>query len=161
MKQDLEAIKQKIDSLDLEPIKFKLVEESGWSRDFANSMETAYKGFLFLNAKYPGFGMTPSKSLDEIWHTHILDTEKYAEDCDKLFGKFLHHFPYLGMRGKEDQALMQENFSATKELFQKELGINIDVSVNDTAATCYGKCGNTNCQKSGAPLQTKVRPQFS
>lgn len=54
MKQDLNTTKQKIDALDLEPIKFKLVEEKGWSRDFADQMEKVYKRLSFPLGEIPG-----------------------------------------------------------------------------------------------------------
>lgn len=112
--------------------------------------------------------MTPSEPLDDIWHAHILDTKKYAEDCDKIFGKFLHHFPYLGMRGAEDKLLLEENYDTTKSLFRKELGIEIDVAKNGKASTCYGKCGNTPtkcraCRTSvgKGSAGSEARPRFS
>jgi hypothetical protein len=47
-----------------------------------------------------------AKIVDEIWHQHILDTHAYHRDCDAIFGSYLHHFPYFGMRGDADaQAL--------------------------------------------------------
>jgi hypothetical protein len=33
--------------------------------------------------------------LDDLWHEHILDTQKYKEDCESVFGKFIHHNPHV------------------------------------------------------------------
>eukprot|EP01116_Phalansterium_solitarium_P017493 TRINITY_DN431_c0_g1_i1.p1 TRINITY_DN431_c0_g1~~TRINITY_DN431_c0_g1_i1.p1 ORF type:complete len:232 (+),score=15.46 TRINITY_DN431_c0_g1_i1:172-867(+) len=33
----------------------------------------------------------PDVEVDKIWHKHILQTRKYAEDCQLVFGEFLHH----------------------------------------------------------------------
>lgn len=34
----------------------------------------------------------PPVDADEVWHIHIyLDTKKYARDCQRYFGHFLHH----------------------------------------------------------------------
>src|SRR5881628_461329 len=96
-----------IQALDLDPIKFKLMdpeEGQGWSREYVNQMAIEYKRFLTLSVKYSEETIAPSKDVDKFWHGHILDTMKYAEDCQNVFGYFLHHFPYFGMRGKDDAA---------------------------------------------------------
>jgi len=49
----------KVFGLDLEPIKFKLVKESGWSVEQADEVGTAYKGFLYLAASNPDKRLTP------------------------------------------------------------------------------------------------------
>jgi hypothetical protein len=30
---------------------------------------------------------------DKVWHAHILDTPKYHEDCQRVFGHVMHHLP--------------------------------------------------------------------
>ncbi len=112
-----------IAELDLEPIKVKLMHEEsgeGWSLDMANSVETDYRRFLYLMKMYPNEEMAPLMDVDIFWHYHILDTMKYAADCDKVFGYFVHHFPYLGLRGEDDEqahhaagARMQQVYEAT------------------------------------------------
>jgi len=66
--------------------------------------------------------MVPSKEVDAFWHAHILDTMKYAEDCEEIFGYFLHHFPYLGLRGGEDAARQEQADQETQRLYQQEFG---------------------------------------
>ena len=84
--------------MDLEPIKFSLTQRDdgvGWSLDKAELMEVWYRRFLYLVSLYPDKIIVPSKDIDIFWHTHILDTLKYTADCQKLFGKYFHHFPYF------------------------------------------------------------------
>src|SRR3954454_15487898 len=103
----VEQVVGAIQTLDLEPIKVKLMdaeEGQGWSRQYVDQMELAYRRFLTLIVKYPEQTIAPNKDVDKFWHGHILDTMKYAEDCERVFGFFLHHFPYFGMRGEEDAA---------------------------------------------------------
>jgi hypothetical protein len=38
----------------------------------------------------------PSHAVDEAWHGLILCTARYAEFCDKAYGRFLHHHPEGG-----------------------------------------------------------------
>ena len=114
-----------IQALDLDPIKFKLMdpeEGQGWSREYVDQMAIEYKRFLTLSVKYPEETIAPSKDVDKFWHGHILDTMKYAEDCQNVFGYFLHHFPYFGMRGEEDAENLAEAGKTTNRLYEKEFG---------------------------------------
>ena len=65
----------------------------------------------------------PSKLVDKFWHLHILDTEKYIEDCRHCFGSILHHFPYFGMRGDQDAANLQSAYGKTFVLYQQAFGM--------------------------------------
>lgn len=114
-----------IEALDLEPIKMKLMdpeEGPGWSRPHADRMETAYKRFLTLLVRFPEAPLAPTKDVDKFWHGHILDTIKYAEDCEKTFGYFLHHFPYFGMRGEQDAADLRAAAARMHEIYEREFG---------------------------------------
>src|SRR6266571_4054321 len=114
-----------IQALDLDPIKLKLMspeEGQGWSREYADRMELAYKRFLTLLVTHSEETLAPCKDVDKFWHGHILDTLKYADDCDRLFGRFLHHFPYFGMRGAEDAANLAKAAETTRCLYRQEFG---------------------------------------
>jgi len=120
-----EQVVAAIQSLDLDPIKLKLMdaeEGQGWSRAYADRMEIAYKRFLTLLIKYPQETIAPSKDVDKFWHGHILDTLKYAEDCERVFGCFLHHFPYFGMRGAADAADLRAAAANMNALYEREFG---------------------------------------
>jgi len=116
---------QVIEELDLELIKVKLMDKEeglGWSSDRCDEAEKWYKRFLYLHKKNPSSPLVPVNDMDRFWHQHILDTEKYAKDCDKIFGYFLHHFPYFGMRGGEDAANLKRAAEETSNIFEKEYG---------------------------------------
>ena len=86
---NIEDIARKIDDLDLECIRVKLTSDTegeGWSRAKASEVEKWYKRFLFLNHKHQTESVVPNKAIDTFWHYHILDTLKYKEDCEKVFG---------------------------------------------------------------------------
>ena len=132
-----EQVIAKINALDLAPIKFKLMdteEGHGWSREYADRIETEYKRFLTLLVKHPEASIAPSKEVDKFWHGHILDTMKYAEDCKNVFDYFLHHFPYFGMRGSEDAANLAAAADTMKRLYRQEFG-------DQDAATASSYCG--------------------
>jgi hypothetical protein len=63
-----------------------------------------------------------SKDVDEFWHTHILQTMKYADDCQKVFGTFLHHNPHIGERTPEALEERAKLAEKTRLLYQKEFG---------------------------------------
>jgi hypothetical protein len=114
-----------IAELDLDPIKVKTMQlESGeaWSLEKVNAVEVEYRRFLYLMKKFPNEATAPQVDVDKFWHYHILDTMKYAEDCQQAFGYFLHHFPYLGMRSKEDLQALQQAGDHMQELYEDCFG---------------------------------------
>lgn len=134
-----------IDTLDLSMIKLKLrdIEEGpGWSVEKCEAVEVGYKRFLALKRFYPDREIVPNKDVDVFWHQHILDTEKYARDCEALFGAFLHHYPYFGMQGEEDYANLCAAFSETQALYESHFGREGDSS----SAKCRTKCKPVNCK---------------
>ncbi|HEU4372848.1 MAG TPA: glycine-rich domain-containing protein-like [Telluria sp.] len=111
-----------IAELDLEPIKVKLTHvESGegWSRAYADAVEFEYRRFLYLMKRFPNEQAAPLFDVDVFWHYHILDTMKYADDCDAVFGYFLHHFPYVGLRGADDLELHHRVGERMRELYEQ------------------------------------------
>ena len=114
-----------IAALDLDPIKVKLMHAQsgeGWSREKADAVELEYRRFLFLMKKFPEAASAPLFDVDTFWHYHILDTLKYMEDCDAVFGHYLHHFPYLGLRGEDDEAAHELAGERMKELYEQTFG---------------------------------------
>ncbi len=160
-----------IDELDLEPIVFKLVHPEPGVTDMtleeADLLVLKYRRFLTLCAMYPGEAIVPSKELDPAWHTHILDTQKYIEDCTNIFGFVLHHFPYLGSRGAADEKLLVEKFSRTCELYKLHFGEDMIVGlavdmIDASAAMCTGGgCEGGGCSGSGADgITMQERPRL-
>jgi hypothetical protein len=155
-----------IDSLDLDPIKFKLMDThdgEGWSREKADAVEVEYRRFLLLNRLHSANpqAIVPSRDVDDFWHYHILDTMKYARDCDAVFGRFLHHFPYFGLRGEEDARKLAEATATTRELYRQAFGVIAPVS---DAADCQSAgCGAVVCQAGtcNAYMDPEVRPQLA
>jgi hypothetical protein len=114
-----------IAELDLDPIKVKLMHKEsgeGWSLEKANAVEFEYRRFLQLMKMYPAEQTAPLFDVDTFWHYHILDTMKYAADCEKVFGYFLHHFPYIGLRGEDDETAHQHAGSRMQELYEATFG---------------------------------------
>lgn len=141
------SIPEIIQRLDLEPTKFKLVKDNGWSVERADAVETQYKGFLALAKLFPDDMHVPTVDIDEMWHTHILDTRKYMADCFAIFGSYLHHYPYLGLLGAEDKAEAEALFAVTKTRFS-DMGVSLGAALD--ASDCGGGCSSSSCGSSSS-----------
>ncbi|WP_395315919.1 hypothetical protein [Variovorax sp. UC74_104] len=142
-RKTLEQTIAAIEALDLTMIKFKACRKEdgyGWSPGYANQMEVAYKRYLMLHARHPELTLAPEQDVDRFWHMHILDTRKYAADCEATFGYFLHHFPYLGLRGEDDAKALQAAFEEMQRLSAEEFGEPASAprreATGDAAAWC-------------------------
>jgi hypothetical protein len=114
-----------IADLDLDPIKVKLMHREsgeGWSLERVNAVEVEYRRFLYLMKMFPNEETAPQVDVDTFWHYHILDTMKYAKDCQQAFGYFLHHYPYIGLRGEDDVAVQQRAGERMRELYESTFG---------------------------------------
>jgi hypothetical protein len=131
----------RFDRLDLEPIKYKLINPDNlsapWSLAYADNIGQQYVMFLQLCKLYPEKVLAISRAIDDMWHMHILDTIKYHDDCDKLFGYYLHHYPYLGLRGKEDAQNLIDAAQETRILFK----LHFDFDLQLDPAQCNAVCG--------------------
>lgn len=131
-----------IANLDLEMVKMKLREpEEGenWIHDQGNSAEVEYKRYLNLCKKY-GKGIVPNKIMDKFWHYHILDTKAYHKDCDTVFGHYLHHFPYFGMRGEQDEKDLENGWLLTKQRYLETF--NEEISRENQEMKCWHDCSS-------------------
>jgi hypothetical protein len=151
-----------IAELDLEPIKVKLMHEEsgeGWSLEKADAVEFEYRRFLYLMKMFPNEQTAPLMDVDTFWHYHILDTMKYAVDCETVFGYFLHHFPYIGLRGEDDEAAHRRVGDRMKELYEETFGESYlrnaapaysgRISAAGTAETAYSGRISTETAYSG------------
>lgn len=161
-------------SLDLSEVKMKLMEPApegkGWTGEQADEAELWYKRFLQLCLDFPDTAVVPNHHIDTIWHQHILDTRAYARDCQRIFGHFLHHFPYYGLRGDADKR--DNSFVETNDLYRTRFGedcmsmqtFRTSVGQNcspecgsacepgpDEAMSCNGKGGGTGCSQKIPP----------
>ena len=116
-----------IHAIDLESVKRRAMDPElgeGWSREYADSVEAAYRNFLTMLVKYPAEAedILLSEDVDEFWHTHILQTRKYADDCQRAFGSFLHHNPDLGERTPAMEERRAALMTKTRSLYEREFG---------------------------------------
>ena len=121
----VEQVIAAIRALDLEPIKLRVMDPEsgeGWTREHSDIVERAYRNYLTMLVKHPEDveDIVVSKDVDEFWHAHILHTMKYTEDCERVFGTYLHHNPEVGERTQavlDKKAVLAEK---TGRLYQQE-----------------------------------------
>src|SRR5262249_16397318 len=77
--------------MDLEPVVTQLVQNRGWSAERASAAERRYRRFFYLKATLPANAASPTPEVDEFWHEHIINTQRYRPDCQRVAGRFLHH----------------------------------------------------------------------
>jgi len=120
----LEEAKQYIYSIDFSMIVNKMIKHQGWQKNEAETVCALYRNFLFLNKKYQDQHgqLPPSEEVDEFWHNHILDTEKYRRDCQVIFGRYIDHYPYFGIDSKSTLKDLDEAFKSTQQLHKQEFG---------------------------------------
>jgi hypothetical protein len=138
---------RRIDVLDLEPIAYKLIHpdpgEMALSLADADQSVALYRCFLKLCVLHPGTRIVPTRQLDRVWHAHMLDTAKYRADCDHLFGHFMDHFPYAGLRGEDDRRMWRADFAQTRRLFADHFGVKI--GTRPAASACGNHGDGSDC----------------
>ena len=92
----------RVQAIDLDRIGLQLQAQPGWDAERAAQAVEQYRQFLTLVLLNPGQCVTPpGPDADAVWHAHILDTQAYQRDCQRLFGGFLHHRPAHGVTDDE------------------------------------------------------------
>lgn len=138
------GVAQQVASIDLEMVKMKLGEPKegiGWNDEQCEDAEIEYKRYLTLCIHYPHphYAIVPNKIIDTMWHYHILDTRAYCKDCDNVFGGYFHHYPYFGLRGKDDEKDLEESFERTQQYYQKLFGESM---IRGGGSDCWHDCQN-------------------
>jgi hypothetical protein len=136
--------------LDLSMIRMKLAdpeEGKGYSEQELDLREGEYRKFLALHMAFPEMTVVPCQMVDEFWHQHILDTMAYRIDCERIFGRFLEHFPYFGLRGLQDAQDLSDAYEDTLVAYRKAFGEPPDGTwVSGDARTCRTKCKPMKCK---------------
>lgn len=102
--------------------------------------------FLKASADNTTAVLRPSKEVDLGWHTFILNTVEYADFCQRVAGRFLHHVPdeFEPPSGHPRQVL-----APTVNLLRLT-GFAVDDELwaqNAECSQCHGGC--TDCGQGG------------
>jgi hypothetical protein len=136
--------------LDLTDVRKKLAdpeEGKGYSQAHLDLLEAEYRKFLALRLAHPEASIVPCKIVDEMWHQHILDTIAYRDDCDAIFGRFMDHYPYFGMRGPEDAEALGDAYEETLGYYRLAFGEPpADTWISADAGRCRTGCKPVKCR---------------
>ena len=78
------------------PFSRRLAKRMNWKYPFTLQVIDEYRKFLYL-LKTAGHMVTPSQSVDEVWHLHLNYTVSYWEHlCVGIFKEPMHHHPGNG-----------------------------------------------------------------
>jgi hypothetical protein len=132
---DLGEAWQYICSIDFATMREKLADPDfgePWIPEKIEFCDREYRRWLYLCRKHDGEILSPTFAMDEFWHAHILDSKAYMRDCAAIFGRYVHHNPYLGMAGPEDERRLHEAGERTRryyvDSFHEEL---LDIDYGD------------------------------
>lgn len=78
----------------------RVMADNGDDQPTATRITEQALAFLAACAADPGAGLAPSPEVDKGWHAFILHTADYADFCDRVADRFIHHLP--DERGEED-----------------------------------------------------------
>ncbi|HEU4904780.1 MAG TPA: hypothetical protein VFT19_01530 [Solirubrobacterales bacterium] len=146
------ALQRLKDLLDLSNVRMKLADSDegpGMGQEELDVMEGEYRKFLAMQLMRPGAAIVPCKIVDEMWHRHILDTAAYRDDCARIFGRFLDHYPYFGMRSEMEAQELFDAYADTLDLYRDAFGeppAGTWVADDDDAARCRRQCAPMKCR---------------
>ena len=99
----------------------KLARKYGWSEKFAFLAIREYKKFVYLGvvSKYP---VTPSKTIDIVWHEHAMFTKSYREFCEDVLRQPFDHIPEL-IPLEEQTNVFNDQYQKTRDFYEHEFGV--------------------------------------
>ena len=89
---------------------------NSWTPEFGEQVKVEYERFLELRAA--NSKLSPSDTIDKLWHVHILDTKSYIRYCMGKFNKYIHHDPADSV----DQMARRIRLADTKAAYSMRFG---------------------------------------
>jgi len=129
----------------------RVMADNGDDRPTAERITDQALAFLAACAANPGAGLAPSPQVDTGWHAFILHTADYAEFCDRLAGRFIHHLP--DELGEEDSGA---GVPATVAAM-RALGLTVDAGLWGAAGECTSDCHQCHAGCHDSPGKPKNR----
>lgn len=116
----------------------RIVQEEQVSTGYAERVMSQALAFLKACALNPGAGLAPSRAVDVGWHAFVLHTREYAEFCDRVAGRFVHHTPTGQGHADEGPASIGATVAAMRAA---RLPVDIDLwAAESDCSQCYQGC---------------------
>lgn len=112
-------------------------------QDRATAERTMDQALVFLAAcaENTDLPLSPSRQVDIGWHMFILFTQEYAEFCQRIAGRFLHHVPADDLTVPSGHDRMADTLAALNAT-----GLQVDHEMWALAADCnqcYNGCSDS------------------
>jgi hypothetical protein len=118
----------------------QVAADEGHDQDTAERIVEQALAFLMACARYPDGHLSPSETVDAGWHAFILHTADYAEFCDRIAGRFIHHRPNDPGEGTLGQQAIGVTIAALRHA---GLPVDPDLWVPRAACSqCYQGCAD-------------------
>ena len=139
---------ERVASLNTDTLLVKMMHQfPTWSLEKHENVMNEYKRYLILILEHGN--VAPSSDVDEVWHTHIWTSNKYASDClTVLRRKFIHHAPETKPGPKSRSA---KSFQNTLVKYKAVFGVAAPIEIWGGNRTKKKKRKNKNF--------TEVKPQ--
>ena len=127
-----------LDTIDaVYPLSRRLSWENRWTLHYAQQVIEEYKKFVFL-AVVAGHPVTPSESIDQVWHLHLIYTRSYWDDfCPNVLGRSLHHGPTKG--GQQENEKYLDWYGKTLDSYERFFGYPAPIDIWSSPDRRFGK----------------------
>jgi hypothetical protein len=119
---------------------YRVLTDDGHDVDTAERIVEQALAFLLTCARYPDGHLSPSATVDAGWHAFVLHTADYAEFCDRIAGRFIHHRP----NGPGEAASEQQAIGVTIAAM-RDAGLPVDPDLwvpRAECSQCYQGCAD-------------------
>ncbi|GAA0648369.1 hypothetical protein GCM10010174_84740 [Kutzneria viridogrisea] len=121
----------------------RIVRDEGIEPVLATRILDQALAFLAAAARHAGEPLSPTALVDIGWHVLILHTKEYAELCQRVAGRFIHHVPD---DGPGERGLIRDRTLTAISA----AGYAVDSELWTLSATDCGNCHEDgNCSASG------------
>ncbi len=128
----------------------KLGRKLGWSPAFAARAINEYKRFVYLGI-IGDFFVTPPKTIDRVWHEHLLFTRGYRDFCKVVLRQDFDHAPEL-VPTADQTGVFQAQYQATLDLYRREFNATPPPDLWGTP-----KFGASAAREKSKPLKKRER----
>lgn len=117
-----------------------LTRSHGHTAELADRIIVQTLGFLYTCARNPGARLGPSQTVDDGWHAFLTRTRAYADFCERVAGRFIHHAPDTppGISAAEYTQRIGATVAA-----MRQAGVPVDIDLWSAPAECsqcYAGC---------------------
>jgi hypothetical protein len=117
-----------------------MASDHGLDPDTAERIVEQALAFLVACAHYPDGHLSPSQTVDAGWHAFVLHTRDYAEFCQRVAGRFIHHRPDDPSESAGEQQAIGTTISA-----MRDIGLPVDPDMwvpRAECSQCYQGCAD-------------------